>query len=147
MKKETLERKLSVNPAFDKRDPNPKKDYGIHSCELVFELKGKEGTIIWRVFTGWHLPHIRKKYFEEQDIKGFEILTRPMGAWLDFHSRKKLEGCSNFVTDKCIWLDGKKCYIWNFSTLYSEELFGVLQTKGSDEIWKILEEQYRRITK
>jgi hypothetical protein len=55
-----LERIIEFTPAFDKRDPNPKKNYGVHGVELRFVVKGEAGAVQFLIFTNWHLPHVQK---------------------------------------------------------------------------------------
>lgn len=46
-----MERITEITPAWDKRDPDPKKNYGIHGCELRMYLKGELGTVQFIVYT------------------------------------------------------------------------------------------------
>ena len=40
-----LEKKINFTPAFDRRDPDPKKDYGIHGVDMRCYLTGPEGVV------------------------------------------------------------------------------------------------------
>jgi len=44
--KEKFERIVRTRPPFDKRNPNPNKNYGIHGVDIWFILKGKKGGLI-----------------------------------------------------------------------------------------------------
>lgn len=64
-----LERITVFDPAFDKRDPDPKKNYGIHGVELRMVLKGPEGAVQFIVFTGWMLPKVQRELIADRLIK------------------------------------------------------------------------------
>ena len=56
-----LERIIKFAPAFDKRDPDPKKNYGTHGVELKMVVKGSKGAVQFVLFTNWQLPHVTKE--------------------------------------------------------------------------------------
>ena len=60
-----MEKTITFEPAYDKRDPDPSKNHGIHGAELRFILKGTEGAVQFVLSTNWQLPHVRA----EQDTK------------------------------------------------------------------------------
>ena len=69
-----VERITKIYPAWDRRDPNPSKDYGIHGAELRMVLKGELGATQFVLYTNWHLPHVTEEllhrpYKDELDIK------------------------------------------------------------------------------
>ena len=41
-----MERIIKFHQAYDKRHPNPSKNYGIHGVDLVFVLKGELGAVV-----------------------------------------------------------------------------------------------------
>lgn len=84
-----LERIIEVRPAFDKRSNNPKKDYGIHGCEIIFVLKGEEGAVQFLLYTNWYLPHVQKA-FEQKMSPENAVLFRPIPADLGYHSPKPM---------------------------------------------------------
>jgi hypothetical protein len=81
-------------PAYDRRDSDPKKNYGIHGVTLRMVLKGPEGAVQFVVYTNWQLPHV----MEEQNQSGIitrsriDALYRPMAADLGYHSPKPMYG-------------------------------------------------------
>ena len=56
-----FERIVFVQPAYDRRNPDPKKNYGIHGAHLVFVLKGVLGAVEFDIGTNWYLPHVVKE--------------------------------------------------------------------------------------
>ena len=85
-------------PAFDRRDPDPKKNFGIHGVELRMVLKGPEGAVQFLLYTNWQLPHVQ----EEQDRRTLlriaidredgrmqlRCFYHPLPADLGYHSPK-----------------------------------------------------------
>jgi hypothetical protein len=92
---EDLQEITTFLPAYDKRDPDPKKDYGIHSVELRMVLKGPEGAVQFVVLTNWQLPHVAKET-ERRALLGkltdslMGCLFNPLPADLGYHSRKQM---------------------------------------------------------
>lgn len=56
-----FERIVDIRPAFDKRDPDPAKDYGIGACRIAFVLKGPKGAVQFVIGTDWYLPHTQRQ--------------------------------------------------------------------------------------
>lgn len=96
MKKETLERITQFDPAWDKRNTDPKKDYGIHSVQVRMVLKGKKGAVHFVFSTGMLLPSTMREYIKNGRAK-YEFITpntewylnKPMGYDVGYHTTKK----------------------------------------------------------
>lgn len=56
-----MERSLQINPAWDKRNPDPAKNYGIHGVDIRMVVKGKEGAVQFVIYTQRHLPKVIKE--------------------------------------------------------------------------------------
>lgn len=130
-----MERIVTMSPAFDKRDPNPSKDYGVHGVDIRMVLKGELGAMQFLLYTNWHLPHVA----DEFKAKGYhsEVLPADVG----YHSPKPMYDGQETVGDECEYLDGKPCY-YDGSGLYAETAYKVLLEGGSDALWKFLEAEY-----
>ena len=135
-----FERIITIEPAFDKRSPNPRKNYGIGSATLRFVLKGDNGATQFVAFTGWHLPDVT----EDWKAKEWEIMGKLTGADVGYHSPKPIYDGQEVSTEGCEYLNGKPCY-YDGSGLRAEEV-GVptLLNKGSEGVWEMLEEEYHR---
>lgn len=144
-----LERIVNISPAFDERHDDPRRDYGIASCNIWFILKGPKGAVQVMFNTDWYLPETIKEYRE----KGNENLKPPIELRNDnkflkcfdvgFHSLKpQFDG---HKASNCDILPKGKCY-YDGSALRGEELklADVLIRQGSEAIWKFLEEEYKR---
>jgi len=136
-----MKREIIVKPAFDKRDPNPSKNYGIHGAEMIFILTGDKGAISFTLFTNWYLPHVDSELRNARRNKPeCDFMFRPQGADISYHSIiQRYEGQT--PVEKCQYLDGKPCYC-DGSGLSAEPIGELLITEGSEAVWKELERWY-----
>ena len=65
-----LEHRVEFTPAYDKRDPNPSKNYGIHGVNMKLLVIGEKGVVQFVVCTNWHLPHVQRE-LEEKPHNGY----------------------------------------------------------------------------
>lgn len=136
-----MKRIVQISPAFDRRDPDPKKNYGIHGCDLRMVLKGRAGAVQFVLYTNWHLPHVQ----DEMDKKIYgefpHLSCHPLPADLGYHSPKPMyEGQRDM--GPCEYLSGRKCY-YDGSSLSAERIYQVLLERGSEAVWAELEQYYR----
>jgi hypothetical protein len=122
-----------ISPAWNKRDPNPNKDYGIHCCDLFFYLSGDEGFINLQIFTGWYLLQDRHALKELGDMY-------PTGSDLSYHSKVPLYEGQELSRKDCR-LTGGDCYC-DGSTLLAEDLTKDMVIGGSNVVWKRMLEFY-----
>jgi hypothetical protein len=150
-----MERITKITPAWDRRDPDPEKNYGIHGCDLRMVLVGELGAVQFVLMTGWFTNAVRAE-------KGTGVGNLyPLPADLGYHSPVPMyDGqtrIGELVFDKgdilkeptkipekdlpnCEYL-GKPCY-YDGSGLAAEETFDILTSEGSDGVWKHLEKYY-----
>lgn len=133
-----FERILEFRPAFDRRHPDPSKNYGIHGVEMRWLLKGSEGTVQFLLYTNWHLPHVATEHRE-----GPSVLFQPLPADLGYHSPVPMYESHKPINDgkPCSYLDGRPCY-YAGSILMADEIFAVLVKKGEAALWSRLEQCY-----
>ncbi len=129
-------------PAFDRRDPDPAKNYGIHGVTLFMTLVGDLGAISFCVYTNWHLPHVTK----ERNSKPYEAINgdahwmeRPMAANVSYHS---LAPVPDRESHKCEWLGDRLCYGEVLTFSGADHYLDVLIEKGDEGLWGELEEAY-----
>jgi hypothetical protein len=143
-----MEKIVEFSPAFDKRDPKPSKNYGIHGVDLRMILKGEKGVVQFVVYTNWHLPHVQeelnRKATLKQDERYIEAILNPMPADLGYHSPTPIYEGQSVCSDSCGYLDGKPCY-YDGSGLNAERIYEVLLKEGSDGVWRELEEYYKDV--
>lgn len=142
MKKENFKKITLFNPAFDKRNPEPAKNYGIGCVKCYMVLKGKKGAVHFIFGTGMYLPETHREWlskFSDHDP------VRYMGYDVGYHSLKPTYK-GEVGRDKCEWLGGKKCY-GDGSALRAEKWMGIFVREGGEKIWQMLEEEYRELLK
>lgn len=174
-KEEKLEQIVVFTQAWDKRNTDPKKDYGIGAVRCRMLLKGKKGACHFIFSTGILLKETMDEYIKDGRAKyelnpfgGHYFLNKPMGHDVGYHSpkpvfegqeihwptkiRKTGLGAMDVVFDKigdkppiCEHI-GVPCYC-DGSALRADEFLKILTEKGSDEIWKLLEKDYKEIFK
>lgn len=127
-------REISWVPAFDKRDTDPAKNYGINSLEMYWSLAGPNGAIELLVMTSWHLAHVQKENDERRPNARFPYLMhKPLAAYIGFHScAPHFEG--HEPTLNCKLFDGKPCY-FDRSFTSAEPLLAKLITDGEEAVW------------
>jgi len=130
-----FERRIEFSQAYDKRHPNPKKNYGIHGLEMRFYLIGKEGAMQFVIFTNWMLPHVEMKHHENW------CPNKPMAADVGYHSRKEMYKDQTVMTGDCPIIGGP-CY-YDGSGLMAEDVFKIFVAHGSEGMWKDLERRYK----
>jgi hypothetical protein len=156
LKHDTMERLITFTPAFDERNSDPKKNYGIHGVDMYFVLKGELGAISFTLFTNWHLPHVQK---ELEAKPSPAMMFKPSPADISIHSHTPLFEGHNPVgvtttydddfnpigtegePSPCKWLNDKPCYC-DGSALAAEKVFNALVAEGEDALWKELENWY-----
>jgi hypothetical protein len=137
MSASTFHREVEITAAYDKRDPNPAKNYGIHGVELRFVLRGPAGAVQFLLYTNWMLPHVEK----DLDSKhGSHSLCHPLPADLGYHSLRPMYE-SQEAQPGCPYLDGKPCY-YDGSGLNAKRVYDVMVAEGGDAMWKELEAYY-----
>jgi len=149
-----FEKRIELTPAYDKRDLDPKKDYGIHGVNIRFLLLGEKGATQFLLFTNWMLPHVQ----EETDARTVhKILSgdslylrepffahRPLPADLGYHSRAPIRDYQEKPSQEhCEYLDAP-CYC-DGSTSNAERVFQRLVREGAAGVWAELEDYYNQL--
>lgn len=136
--KTEFEKTITFQPAYDKRDPNPSKNYGIHGVTIRFVLQGELGATQFVLYTDWHLPHVQKE-LSLKPYSPFRDGIKPIGADIGYHAYKpQYEGQQPM--DKCDIL-GVLCY-YDGSGLRATEFIPQFLAGGDEAVWKMLREEY-----
>lgn len=140
----TLTHDLVITPAYDKRGEG----YGQRSLDMTWYVKGSEGAIQFRLFTGWYPDIIpRTTVSDWSDWRTLNVkrhmddLNAPMPADLGFHSHKPLYEGQSLMDGHCSILDGP-CY-YDGSGLNANKPFSILVHEGGEKLWEFLEGYYR----
>ena len=130
-----FERKTIWRPAFDKRHPDPKKNYGIHGVEVKWLLTGDKGAVQFVLYTGWNTKGVRAERHDEP-------AHAPMPTDIGYHSPVPMYEGQTVIQEECPYLNDRPCY-YDGSGLNAERYFDILTDKGEDALWKALEAYYR----
>jgi hypothetical protein len=137
-----FEKRIEWTPAYDKRNVDPRKNYGVHGMNLRFILIGSQGAVQWVLYTNWNLPHVTKESmsYPEPVIGGDpHWRERPMPVHLGYHSLSQhYEGQDKL---DCDVLAQGYCY-YGGSSLNSEPVFEKFLAGGEEAVWTELKEYY-----
>lgn len=132
-----FERLVQMSGAYDKRNPDPKKNYGIHGMDLRFVLKGDKGATQFVVYTSMHLPHVA----EEMWRRGGEYNPfKPMGADIGYHAKVPQYSDQPIAQHECEYVGGP-CY-YDGTSLGADEFMPEFLEGGSEAVWNMLERRY-----
>lgn len=137
-----FERIVRVSPAWDKRDPDPKKDYGVGACKITFVLKGAKGAVQFVIGTDWYLPHTQRKDRDWQhDYNTRFDKIAPTGWDVGYHSPVPMYEDQTKMGDDCEYVHGGTCY-YDGSSLRADEWVPKFLEGGTDWLWPALEQEY-----
>ena len=137
-----FERWIEFEPAYDRRDPAPKKNYGIHGVSVRFLLRGREGVVQFLLFTNWHLPHVQKELDANFLANSLGlVLYHPLPADFGYHAKVPFYDGQQRMD--CQYIEGG-CY-YDGSGLDAERFYDILLLEGSDGVWTALEAYYAEI--
>lgn len=131
-------RRIYLAGAFDRRDPDPRKNYGIHGMDLRFVLIGPQGAVQFVCYTGMQLPHVRKEFFHKRRNETYD-LGASMGADIGYHAiEPRYEGQSEM---ECEYTGTGKCY-YDGTSLGAEDFMPTFLAGGDEAVWTMLEDRY-----
>jgi hypothetical protein len=136
-----FEKIVHVSPAFDKRDPNPSKNYGIGSCRITFILKGPKGAVQFMIGTDWYVPSARE-HLRSFPKGPFDDQQKPMGWDVGYHSPRPMYEDQATMDNECHIIGGT-CY-YDGSSLRADEWVEPFVAGGTDWLWPELEKEYHR---
>lgn len=143
IEQEKFKKEIRFYPAWDKRDADPSKNYGIHGVEIGFYLTGERGVIQFKVSTNWHLPHVQEEINQKPVNPEFPYLFHePLPSDIGYHSPIPQYEGQEAITDSCDFLNGRKCY-YDGSSLRAKDYFKVLCEGGDDALWEAMKEEYK----
>ena len=132
-----MDKSIEWSPAYDKRDPDPSKNYGVHGIDLKFILKGPKGAAQFLVYTNWHLPSVR----EEWDAMVKAHLLQPLPADVGYHAYVPQYEGQESLTESCRYLEDGPCF-YDGSGLSAQRVFDRFVTEGEDAVWEELQLVY-----
>jgi hypothetical protein len=169
-----LERITTVVGAYDRRHPNPAKNYGIHGMELRFVLKGERGAVQFVYYTPIHLEHVademlaracaesrlpidRLKKVSAPDARGIAETIKALSLPSSAPKYNPFRGMGADIGYHALepQYEGQeprecdlfgKCY-YDGSSLQAMEFGPKFLKGGSKVVWKMLEKKYKEMFK
>lgn len=135
-----FKRIVQFSPGFDKRHPDPNKNYGIKAMQVRFVLVGEKGATQLVFSSGWYPTKLHSELVE--NTQAANILCKPLGYDWGYHSPKPLHEGQMQVTEECEYLDRKGCYYDGSSLSADEYMWGFIEN-GEEWLWAELEKFYQ----
>lgn len=152
-----MNRKLLFLPAWDKSDPDPKKDYGVSCLNMKFLVIGVKGIVEFDLNTNWYQDHVldrRVTWMKKSVLSGKEdfmikYIMSPYPLDICYYSRVRLseddvlfENGLPYLEDKNLVYYGYR-YEEEFDELYTtEHVLKLLVETGDEAVWNYLENYY-----
>lgn len=137
-----FEKITHVRLPFDRRAPEPNKNYGIGGLDIWFILKGPRGAVQFAVNFPVNLPHIELEY--PAKFPDWNERKHFMGIDVGYHAPKpQYEGQNDM---ECQHLEGGRCYYDGSSLRAQEWVDELFSTRGQciePLIWERLEQYYK----
>jgi hypothetical protein len=78
---------FKIFAGYDKRDPNPSKNYGIHGVEMKWFVIGDKGAVQFVLSTSWYPSNVRRE-------RGFDRgkMYRKLGALIGDYAKLSPDG-------------------------------------------------------
>jgi hypothetical protein len=131
-----MERIIRFYPAYDKRNPEPRQNYGICGVKVYFALKGRHGAVTFELLTDWYPKDVQ----QHEKPKRIDDV-QPLGACIAVHAPSPQFDGQEPSSGECEFMDGKPCYC-DVSYLAANIIRDLLLAEGSDGVWAELERWY-----
>lgn len=135
----TFERITEIIGAYDRRDPNPHKNCGIHGMDMRFILRGSKGAVQFVFYSAQHLRHVADELLRSADPRFNPF--HGIGVDIGYHSPKPMYPGQTGRED-CPYLNGATCY-YDGSSLRASEFEDAFIAGGSEAVWPMLEAEYK----
>jgi hypothetical protein len=148
-----MERRIEFYPSYDKRDPDPSKNYGVHGVDIRFYVIGDKGAVQYAMSTGWLVPSALDLPDESLDWNNWHRysdmlhiklgrLGYPMPNDLGYHS--KVPRYEDQPRLECQVLEQGYCY-YDGSSLNAYAVYDKLIREGHEGVFLYLEEYYKEL--
>lgn len=137
------EQLVTCTPAFEARDPDPSKDYGIGGVQISFAERRGDLVIECSFFTDWYLPETQEKLSRQP--RGTYYKPIPLCNGIYWHYPKKTNEYQ-YEQKECI-LSGGSCYGEAGSALYAEKITERLLREGAAGVWAEIDQAFKEADK
>jgi hypothetical protein len=125
--KNKLQKVIMFTKAFDRRNSDPSKNYGVGAVRIIFALKGDEGATNFTIFTDFYLPEVTEM---------LSCHSPSFGADLGWHSKERMYEDQTAISEECKLTDGP-CF-YDGTGLGGERLFNLFVAEGEQAMWEEL---------
>lgn len=131
------EKFIFLTPAFEARDPDPHKDYGIGGVHMTFAERRGDMVIDCSFFTDWHLPNVQKRLANKSDNY---YSLKPMCNGIYWHRPARTSEYQSHSRD-CA-LRGGNCFGYVGSALYGDKITERLLSEGGSGVWDEIDKAF-----
>lgn len=134
MTADAFERRMYLTAAWDRRDPDPRKNYGVHGVDLHFALIGPLGAVSWRLMTPWVLPQVAEWWA----TLPAPVLYTPTADGVYWH--RQVDGLETAGAQPCNFFGA--CVAEQIGSISREDVLEALIAQGDAGVWAVLERTY-----
>jgi hypothetical protein len=134
-----FKKEIHFEPGFDRRDPDPNKNYGIRALGVGFYLIGEKATIQFKFSTGMYPKHLYAEWHNKN--KCYNEWPDYMASDIGYHAYEPQYEGQEPISQECHWTQGKPCY-YDGSGLQADKFLEALMADGEDKVWEMMEEYY-----
>lgn len=151
-----MRREILFKPAWDRTDPDPKKDYGVSPLTILFHVVGAKGVVEFELSTNWYQEHVMVRRLEalKHDIyrreKDFLLRT-----WIDpypmdvcYFAFERVCEDDIYFEDGVLNLSEIRPYYYGYlftdknNNRATDFAYRKLVDEGDESLWQYLEEYY-----
>lgn len=145
MKTDKFERITNVSLPYDRRHPDPSKNFGIGGLRVWFILKGPAGAVQFCAIFPCYLPHVQNELMTKYGTSPENhFMWHILAADVGYHSHAPMHEGAELHTNECEVLGGP-CYYDGSSMealAWGEKIFAVTGEKPEAVLWALLEKCY-----
>ena len=135
-----MKRDVFFSPAFDKRNPEPKKNYGVGAVRIKFLVSDERGATQFVLYTDWYPAHVQRAGMGTHSLNE----VKPAAWDLGYHSPVPQYEGQKVTSESCEYIGGRPCYC-DGSGLMAEPLVYALLDGGSDAVWQLVEQRHEEL--
>jgi len=155
-----MEHKILFLPAFDRTDPDPKKNYGVGDLGIKFLVIGNKGIVEFDLSTNWYFDYVMDRRVEwikdlvQQKKENFLIkhVLCPKPMDLCYYSSVKVFEDDCYFENGLHFLENKSLVYYGYKYMDEKEnmvahdvAYWRLIKQGEDALWQYLEEYYYEV--
>lgn len=134
----TGERRVLFSPAWDRRNHDPEKNYGVSGVNIRMALIVGDWAAELVLMTPWMLPAVQAWHKSLEPRIGARVIPTCDAC---VHHRG---GTGEFTSDKCHLFPGVSCENVPVSSFEGDRLYSLLVEAGEEAVWDALAKMIER---